>query len=365
MLILFFVVLVIVYVAYRICAQCNFQKIDNACQSLNALHARQAQYHTLGQSAFPAEKLWDEMLLEWRKQNARFFLVRNYKLAFALAAMADSAAKQCQKQEAETHEQLKQKTVFDREKLLAALDLFKKSFALFPKNKLVLQQVVQSQMLAVEGDQAFGKGDFRSADSEFAGAGNLIDDASEKLRRDLNDYLKQSALWDFWVAKTIDWSRVNRRLALVIDKMAHTLRLYRNGKLVSEMQVEFGPNWIGAKQTIGDRATPEGRYFIRCKKGPNQTRYHKALEINYPNSQDLRSFALSKKNDRAKNTACLGGNIEIHGKGGKYCNWTDGCMAIRDDDMDNLFSLVVIGTPVTIVGTASAEKKTADAVFSR
>jgi lipoprotein-anchoring transpeptidase ErfK/SrfK len=50
----------------------------------------------------------------------------------------------------------------------------------------------------------------------------------------------------------------------------------------------------------------------------------------------------------------LGGNIEIHGKGGKLCNWTDGCAALSDADIDTLYSIVSVGTPVTIIGTTSS-----------
>jgi murein L,D-transpeptidase YafK len=59
--------------------------------------------------------------------------------------------------------------------------------------------------------------------------------------------------------------------------------------------IELGANWIGDKYHMGDRATPEGRYFIRKKKSRGQTIYYRALEIDYPNADDQKAFKDAKK----------------------------------------------------------------------
>jgi murein L,D-transpeptidase YafK len=114
---------------------------------------------------------------------------------------------------------------------------------------------------------------------------------------------------------------------------------------------EFGSNWIGDKKTKGDMATPEGKYYVTKKLSGSSTMYHKALMINFPNKHDIEEF-----NDRIRRglipaDARIGDMIEIHGEGGKGGNWTQGCVALRNGDMDIIYKYAVTGTPVTIIGS--------------
>ena len=101
----------------------------------------------------------------------------------------------------------------------------------------------------------------------------------------------------------------------------------------------------------GDNATPEGRYRIIRKRGRGETRYHRALEIDFPNAEDRRAFTAAKRDGRIPANARIGGLIEIHGDGGKGADWTNGCVAMTNTTMEELFRQVAVGTPVTIVGT--------------
>ena len=87
-----------------------------------------------------------------------------------------------------------------------------------------------------------------------------------------------------------------------------------------------------------------------AKRAP-QTKFNKALLINYPNDEDRMRFALGRRRGTISRGAGIGNLIEIHGDGGEGRDWTDGCVALTNEDMDRLFAHVRVGTPVTIVGT--------------
>jgi len=101
----------------------------------------------------------------------------------------------------------------------------------------------------------------------------------------------------------------------------------------------------------GDKSTPEGHYKILEKKQNGQTSYHRAFLLDYPNDADKKRFTLNKKNGIIHQNASIGNLIEIHGSGGKGTDWTDGCVALRDSHMEELFALCPVGTRVTIVGS--------------
>jgi len=92
--------------------------------------------------------------------------------------------------------------------------------------------------------------------------------------------------------------------------------------------------------------------MITKKLSNGSTKYHKALMINYPNQQDLEEFNSRIQRGQLPGGARIGELIEIHGDGGKGGNWTEGCVALRNRDMDLLFEHVDSGTPVTIIGSS-------------
>jgi hypothetical protein len=159
--------------------------------------------------------------------------------------------------------------------------------------------------------------------------------------------------WQRWARETIEWSRREGRLALVVVKDAHVMTLYSRGEPVRRYTVELGFNWIADKVQEGDGATPEGRYRVVKRMDNLSSEYYKALLIDYPNAEDRAEFARLRRRGDLPPGARIGGLIEIHGSGGRKHDWTNGCVAVTNADMDELFSRVTVGTPVTIIGSDS------------
>ncbi len=129
-------------------------------------------------------------------------------------------------------------------------------------------------------------------------------------------------------------------------KKEKRLVLLRNGEVLKSYAVSVG-RISGQKVRRGDNRTPEGRYVIDWRN-PN-SRYHTALHISYPNAGDIR-------HSRAAGAAA-GGEIMIHGLpegfedlGADHAarNWTKGCVAVSNEEMDEIWELVADGTPVEI-----------------
>jgi murein L,D-transpeptidase YafK len=129
------------------------------------------------------------------------------------------------------------------------------------------------------------------------------------------------------------------------------LTVYKGGQVYRSYPAGFGFNGLSNKMHSGDNATPEGRYHIIQKIASSQ--YYKALLIDYPNEEDRRRFAREKNRGAIPTTIGIGGDIEIHGGG--QDSLTRGCISMDNDKLDELFSLVSVGTAVTIVGTNEME----------
>lgn len=134
---------------------------------------------------------------------------------------------------------------------------------------------------------------------------------------------------------------------LVVLKSERKLQAYANGKLLKTYNIALGRNPIGDKKFEGDFKTPEGRYIIH-DKNPNSG-YHKNLGISYPNKQDIDEARLLGKP--------TGGDIKIHGmRNGfgflspfhKLMDWTYGCIAVTNADVEELCQHTPIGTPIII-----------------
>jgi murein L,D-transpeptidase YafK len=134
---------------------------------------------------------------------------------------------------------------------------------------------------------------------------------------------------------------------IVIEKSKRTLTLMSGNTVLKTYKVALGGQPVGAKQRQGDHKTPEGLYVVD-QKNPASI-FHRALHISYPNAQD-------RENAR-KLRVSPGGDVEIHGLGAKYgwvgaahrqVDWTDGCIAVTNEEIDEIWPLVPIGTPVEI-----------------
>jgi murein L,D-transpeptidase YafK len=92
-------------------------------------------------------------------------------------------------------------------------------------------------------------------------------------------------------------------------------------------------------------------YKVTKKMDSRKTKYYKALLLDYPNAEDLAKFKAEIAKGSLPSSSRIGGLIEIHGNGGKGIDWTEGCIALTDKEMDIIYKVTAPGTPVTIVGS--------------
>ncbi len=156
--------------------------------------------------------------------------------------------------------------------------------------------------------------------------------------------------WREWARAGIEESRRTGKPSLVVDKRTQMAVLWVKGKPSRGFEVELGYNGLERKLRSGDGATPEGLYRVLRKKGRGQTKYYKALLLDYPNAEDQRRFRDAKANGELHRNTAIGSLIEVHGDGGRGTNWTDGCVAVTNEEMDYLFEKLAVGSPVVIVG---------------
>ena len=157
--------------------------------------------------------------------------------------------------------------------------------------------------------------------------------------------------WRRDAAVAIEESRDRQTFAIVVDKLRRQLILYYRGLKMATFSAELGANGLRRKQHAGDRATPEGFYRIVQLKDGRSTKYYKALLLNYPNDDDRTRYSEARRRGAIPRRAGIGSLIEIHGEGGGGDDWTDGCVALSNADIDRVFARVRVGTPVVIVGT--------------
>lgn len=135
---------------------------------------------------------------------------------------------------------------------------------------------------------------------------------------------------------------------VIIDKQHEKLYLTHNEKIFGVFDIALGANPRGHKQQRGDQRTPEGEYILDYKN--EDSRYHLSIRISYPNERDMA---------RAKAQGVdPGDNIFIHGQPNGFgwlgwykqkSNWTDGCIALRNSDMQAVWDAVDEGTRVRIL----------------
>ena len=135
---------------------------------------------------------------------------------------------------------------------------------------------------------------------------------------------------------------------VIVDKSDRILKLMSDGKVIRSYRIALGGSPTGHKQQEGDQRTPVGVYTLDYKN-ENSIAY-RSIHISYPNDEDKA---------RAKSLGVdPGGDIMIHGQmnGFGYLgwlnqrrDWTDGCIAITNDEMDGIMDAVILGTPIEIV----------------
>ena len=135
---------------------------------------------------------------------------------------------------------------------------------------------------------------------------------------------------------------------ILVEKSLKHLTLFNNDRPIKTYNVAIGRNPKGPKLTEGDLRTPEGRYIIDSRNP--DSKYHMSLHISYPNEIDLQITGIAGVSP--------GGNIMIHGTGDEYAwmgdfhdivDWTDGCIAVTNEEIEEIWQLVPDGTLIEIL----------------
>jgi murein L,D-transpeptidase YafK len=161
-------------------------------------------------------------------------------------------------------------------------------------------------------------------------------------------------------AKTISTSSkvksdkpVESEVTLVrIDKSDHKLEIVAGTRVLKTYKVAIGIGGMGPKQYEGDMTTPVGRYQVTTRFRPL---FHQFIGVSYPNDADRARYQELKRQGKVPAGAGVGHGIGIHGVGSrklsgihKQEDWTHGCIAMDDDEIDEFGSLVPEGTPIEI-----------------
>lgn len=134
---------------------------------------------------------------------------------------------------------------------------------------------------------------------------------------------------------------------MVVRKKMRKLALYREDDMLAEYAIALGAAPVGHKKKEGDERTPEGEYVIDWRN--EKSGYYKSLHISYPNKED-------EANARARGES-PGGLIMIHGQKNRFgwlapltqrSDWTDGCIAVTNSEMEEIWRSVDDGTPILI-----------------
>lgn len=148
-------------------------------------------------------------------------------------------------------------------------------------------------------------------------------------------------------------SKPQSPMYIVIDKKKYELSVYDAQGWYATYPVVFGNNSLADKKMEGDRNTPEGSFHINSKRV--HEKWYRFMGIDYPTKESLEKFNRRKQRGEIPANAKPGGSVGIHGTWpgedwvvDKFDNWTLGCISMKRADVQDLYSYVPVGTPVTI-----------------
>lgn len=138
---------------------------------------------------------------------------------------------------------------------------------------------------------------------------------------------------------------------LVVRKQSRTMSVFQGTKPIKKYQVVLGHDPRNDKIMQGDKCTPEGVYRV-VSKSPHR-KWHKFILLDYPTTENWLKFARAKQLGQIPWDAKIGGDIGIHGTDDELKNllrenWTEGCIALRNGDIEEVYRLVYPGTVVVI-----------------
>jgi lipoprotein-anchoring transpeptidase ErfK/SrfK len=142
-------------------------------------------------------------------------------------------------------------------------------------------------------------------------------------------------------------------ISITISKSKYELYVYDAKGWFATYPVVFGNKSLEDKRVEGDRNTPEGTFHIVSKR--IHEKWDRFMALDYPTRESMEKFNERKRRGEIPANASPGGGIGIHGTWphedyaiDRYDNWTNGCISLKRQDIEDLYSYVPIGTPVTI-----------------
>lgn len=223
----------------------------------------------------------------------------------------------------------------------------------FNDNEAVRKALTQADIKQNEAVLLLEQAKLDPAGLRLRETADFLREAEGEIGRRLSRYLDPEVQrrWRAWADETIAESRRTGGTAFLVSKIERTLFIVRRGAVTATIGIGLGKYGLTDKLYAGDEATPEGKYRI-TRKFPTSA-FYKALLIDYPNAEDLRSFAEARRQGLVPARADAGSAIEIHG-GGKD-KLTKGCVGMENADMDVVYKTAEIGMPVTIVGALAVD----------
>ena len=309
-----------------------------------------------------AERLYRIGLSLLGKESVRLYFLRDFDVARSRFRDAANSADFAGEIAKGTREALKfnaESGINEGQSLIDGIDNLKKTIRL---DYMRARKLRRAKISIDQAEIYYKAGEYARAVEQAEDAIDKLEEVQEvavNVARRMVDW-NHIQQWKSWIDNTIANSAQNGSAAIIVDKLKHTLSLYQGGRKTYSFKADLGFNFINDKYYSGDDATPEGKYKVIKKKGRGQTIYYKALLLNYPNHEDWRRFEQAKNRGHISKNARIGGMIEIHGDGGRNADWTKGCVALSNPDMDRLFAAVEVGTPVTIVGSSGLDREFAE-----
>jgi hypothetical protein len=298
-----------------------------------------------------AKNNYDSAMFYWRKENGKFIYLRNFEKVKKFADLSVKKATLAGESSINSTTNFKINLKQKIESLYEIVSKIDELFTTYPLSSEVRTRISKGKLLLEEAKIAYKNGQYLQANRKITDSEYLLTESYEYANSNLKNYFKSYSVWRNWVEKTITDSKNNNDYSIIIDKFSRKCFVYLDGNKKYEFEAELGKNWVGDKRVRGDKATPEGMYKIIKKFDGSRTKYYKALLLDYPNEEDLENFRSEVSRGSLPASAKLGGLIEIHGNGGKGIDWTEGCIALTDREMDQIYRIAKVGTPVTIIGS--------------
>lgn len=294
---------------------------------------------------------YDSAMAYWQTENAKWFFQRDFSKSIRAAIQSKKYAEEAIKKAKTSSRDIKKLLAKQLEELSTKVKEYNATYSKIPLSKSLRNDWSRGSILLEEGKMAFKSNNYLKSAEKLDSAAILINRVVSHPKEILSNYLKNVSDWQEWAEEAIRRSKKQKSHCIVVDKYARNCYHYKAGQLIATYEVDLGPNWVGDKHYQGDKATPEGHYKVLKKKMEKETKYYKAFLLDYPNEEDTKRFEEGQKQGRIAAKAKIGGLIELHGNGGKGVDWTDGCVAVSDRNMDKLYAACPVGTEVIIVGS--------------